>query len=100
MECLQELESTLNYGKELQKQSAVVAVELREIKQITGLEELCVIDEPTAAAFAYGFSTAPITVVLWTDLKRDRMAPQTRLVSCLLTLKGIDVFSYWYQVSY
>ena len=32
MECLQELESTFDYGKELQKQSAVVAVKLREIK--------------------------------------------------------------------
>ena len=32
MESLQELESTFDYGKELQKQSAVVAVKLREIK--------------------------------------------------------------------
>ena len=32
MECLQELENTLDYGKELQKQSAVVAVKLRKIK--------------------------------------------------------------------
>ena len=32
MGCLQELESTFDYGKELQKQSAVVAVKLREIK--------------------------------------------------------------------
>ena len=32
MECLQKLESTFDYGKELQKQSAVVAVKLREIK--------------------------------------------------------------------
>ena len=32
MECLQELVSTFDYGKELQKQSAVVAVKLREIK--------------------------------------------------------------------
>ena len=32
MECLQGLESTFDYGKELQKQSAVVAVKLREIK--------------------------------------------------------------------
>ena len=32
MECLQELESTFDYGKELQKQRAVVAVKLREIK--------------------------------------------------------------------
>ena len=32
MECLQELESTFDYGKELQKPSAVVAVKLREIK--------------------------------------------------------------------
>ena len=32
MECLQELESTFDYGKELQKQSAVVPVKLREIK--------------------------------------------------------------------
>ena len=32
MECLQELESTFDYGKELQKQSAVEAVKLREIK--------------------------------------------------------------------
>ena len=32
MECLQELESTFDYGKERQKQSAVVAVKLREIK--------------------------------------------------------------------
>ena len=32
MECFQELESTFDYGKELQKQSAVVAVKLREIK--------------------------------------------------------------------
>ena len=32
MECLQELESTFDYGKEQQKQSAVVAVKLREIK--------------------------------------------------------------------
>ena len=71
-----------------------------DARQIAGLEELCVIDEPTAAAFAYGFSTAPITVVLWTDLKRDRMAPETRQVSCLLTLKGVDMFSYWYRVSY
>ena len=31
MECLQELESTFDYGKELQKQSAVVAVKLRKI---------------------------------------------------------------------
>ena len=30
MECLQELESTFDYGKELQKRSAVVAVKLRE----------------------------------------------------------------------
>ena len=29
MECLQELESTSDYGKELQKQSVVVAVKLR-----------------------------------------------------------------------
>ena len=32
MECLQKLESTFDYGKELQKQRAVVAVKLREIK--------------------------------------------------------------------
>ena len=32
MECLQELESTFDCGKELQKQSAVVAVKLRETK--------------------------------------------------------------------
>ena len=32
MECLQELESKFNYGKELKYQSAVVAVNLREIK--------------------------------------------------------------------
>ena len=32
IECLQELESTFDYRKELQKQSAVVAVKLREIK--------------------------------------------------------------------
>ena len=32
MECLQEIESTFRYGKELQKQSAVVAVKLREVK--------------------------------------------------------------------
>ena len=32
MECLQELESTFDYGKELQKKSAVVAVKFREIK--------------------------------------------------------------------
>ena len=32
MECLQELESTFDYGKELQKQRAVAAVKLREIK--------------------------------------------------------------------
>ena len=32
VECLQELESTFDYGKELQKQRAVVAVKLREIK--------------------------------------------------------------------
>ena len=32
MGCLQELESTFDYGKELQKQSVVVAVKLREIK--------------------------------------------------------------------
>ena len=32
MECLQGLESTFDYGKELQKQSTVVAVKLREIK--------------------------------------------------------------------
>ena len=32
MECLQELGSTFDYGKELQKQSAVVAAKLREIK--------------------------------------------------------------------
>ena len=32
MECLQELESTFDYGKELQKQRAVVAVKLSEIK--------------------------------------------------------------------
>ena len=32
MECLQELESTFDYEKELQKQGAVVAVKLREIK--------------------------------------------------------------------
>ena len=32
MKCLQELESTFDYGKELQKQSAVVAVKLREVK--------------------------------------------------------------------
>ena len=31
MERLQELESTFDYGKELRKQSAVVAVKLREI---------------------------------------------------------------------
>ena len=31
MECLQEMESTFDYGKELKKQSAVVAVNLREI---------------------------------------------------------------------
>ena len=31
MECLQELESTFDYGKELQKQSVVVAVRLNEI---------------------------------------------------------------------
>ena len=31
MECFQELERTFDYGKELQKQSAVVAVKLREI---------------------------------------------------------------------
>ena len=32
MEYLQELESTFDYGKELQKQSVVVAVKLREVK--------------------------------------------------------------------
>ena len=32
MECLQELGSTFDYGKEQQKQSAVVAVKLRGIK--------------------------------------------------------------------
>ena len=32
MECLQQLESAIGYGKELQKQSAIVAVKLREIK--------------------------------------------------------------------
>ena len=32
MECLQELESAFDYGKELQKQSVVVAVKLRKIK--------------------------------------------------------------------
>ena len=32
MECLQELESEIGYGKELQMQSAAVAVKLREIK--------------------------------------------------------------------
>ena len=32
MECLQELESTFDYGKELQKQRAVAAVKLREIE--------------------------------------------------------------------
>ena len=32
MEYLQELESTFDYGKELQKQRAVAAVKLREIK--------------------------------------------------------------------
>ena len=32
MECLQELERTFDYGKELQKQSAVVAVKPKEIK--------------------------------------------------------------------
>ena len=35
MECLQELESTFDYEKELQKQSAVVAVKLR------GLSRFC-----------------------------------------------------------
>ena len=35
MECLQELESTFDYGKELQKQRAVVAVNLREIQATT-----------------------------------------------------------------
>ena len=34
MGCLQELESTFDYGKELQKQSAVVGVELGEIKAL------------------------------------------------------------------
>ena len=32
MECLQELESPFGYGKELQRQRAVVAVGLREVK--------------------------------------------------------------------
>ena len=32
MECLQELESTFDYGKELQKQRVVVVVKIREIK--------------------------------------------------------------------
>ena len=32
MECFQELESAFDCGNELQKQSAVVAVKLREIK--------------------------------------------------------------------
>ena len=32
MECLQELESTFDYGKELQKQSAVVAVNLGRLR--------------------------------------------------------------------
>ena len=32
MECLRELESTFDYGKELQKQRVVVGIKLREIK--------------------------------------------------------------------
>ena len=32
MECLPELESTFDYGKELQKQGVVVAIKLRVIK--------------------------------------------------------------------
>ena len=39
MEYLQELESTFDYGKELQEQSAVVAVKLREIKAPWSMSE-------------------------------------------------------------
>ena len=35
MECLQELESTFDHWKELQKQRVVVAVKLREIQATT-----------------------------------------------------------------
>ena len=38
MECLQELESTFDYGKELQKQSAVVAVKIKAPRSTLRLE--------------------------------------------------------------